>query len=63
MYHSLYRSNTTLSENMEEVFEINVGTDEIYSDSAFYLKEIGKSSMMVADEALLDEAFHKNMAD
>ena len=48
---------------MEEVFEINVGTDEIYSDSAFYLKEIGKSSMMVADEALLDEAFHKNMAD
>ena len=63
VYHSIYRSNTTLSENMEEFFEINAVADEVYSDSAFYLKEIGKNSMMVADEALLDEAFHKNMAD
>lgn len=60
IYHSLYKNTQN---NLSILPKINDTVDGIYSDSAKYLKEIGRNSMMIADEALLDEAFEKNMTD
>ena len=57
VYHSLCRSNAIYD------FAVSKGERNMSLDKSFYLKDIGNNSMMMADEALLDEAFDKDLAD
>ena len=64
VYHSLHRPNGIYhTEFSDRDHPFSNCMDGICLDKSYYLREIGNNSMMNADEALLDEAFDKDLAD
>ncbi len=58
MFHNLYKSRNSLSDETQKNFpEINDDSEAIYSQSAYRMDEIKHNHIMIADNALLDEVY------
>lgn len=62
LYHNLYKASGKVAQEYEPFATENIRM-EIYGKTAHYLSLLEKNKIVIADEALLDEALEKNMTD